>query len=78
MITFVLLIVIIFIYTNIGFFYLQETYLDQNVNKYEDSPAENFCTNMMQCYVKMIDAGLRNGGGIGDATSVITYDANEL
>jgi hypothetical protein len=52
--------------------------MDQNVNKYEDSPAENFCTNMMQCFVKMVDAGLRNGGGIGDVTSVITYDSNEL
>ena len=72
-----LLFIIIFIYTNIGFFYLQETYLDQNVNKFEDESVENFCTNMLQCYVKMIDAGLRNGGGIGDATSPISYDQNE-
>ena len=27
--------------------------------------------------VKMIDAGLRNGGGVGDATTPISYDQNE-
>jgi len=51
--------------------------LDQNVNKFEDESVENFCTNMLQCYVKMIDSGLRNGGGIGDATSPVSYDHNE-
>jgi len=25
----------------------------------------------------MIDAGLRNGGGVGDATTPISYDQNE-
>jgi inositol 1,4,5-triphosphate receptor type 3 len=68
---------IIFIYTTIGFFYLQDFYIDTNVNKFEDNPSENFCTNMLQCYVKMLDAGLRNGGGIGDATLPIVYDNTE-
>lgn len=76
--TALLMAVIIFIYTTIGFFYLQDTYIDLNVNKFEDVPNENFCTTMLQCYVKMLDAGLRNGGGIGDATLPIVFDNKEM
>ena len=76
--TALLLAVIIFIYTTIGFFYLQDTYIDLNVNKFEDIPNENFCVTMLQCFVKMMDAGLRNGGGIGDATLPIVFDNKEM
>ena len=76
--TALLMFTIIFIYTTIGFFYLQDTYVDLNVNKFEEVPNENFCTTMLQCFVKMADIGLRSGGGIGDATLPITYDNNEM
>lgn len=75
--TALLLCTVIFIYTNIGFFYLQSSYVDGTVNKFENSPDENACLTLMQCFMKMMDAGLRNGGGIGDATSIIAYDENE-
>jgi hypothetical protein len=45
--TALLMFTIIFIYTTIGFFYLQDTYVDLNVNKFEEVPNENFCTTML-------------------------------
>lgn len=76
--TALLLFTIIFIYTTIGFFYLQDTYVDLNVNKFEEVPNENFCTTMLQCFVKMADVGLRSGGGIGDATLPLSYENKEM
>lgn len=75
--TALLMALIIFIYTNVGFFYLQDLFVDTNVNKFEDTPDENFCTTMFECYLTMLDVGVRSGGGIGDATLPITYDDNE-
>jgi hypothetical protein len=34
---------------------------------------ENFCTSSLQCYLFMIDYGVRNGGGIGDVLPMISY-----
>ena len=76
--TALLMFTIIFIYTTIGFFYLQDTYVDLNDNKFEDTPNENFCNTMLQCFVKMADVGLRSGGGIGDATLPLSYDNKEM
>jgi hypothetical protein len=64
--TAMLLIILINIYTNIGFFYLQSFYIDMGVNKYEDLPNENYCTTLTQCFFAMMNGGTRNGGGIGD------------
>jgi len=77
MMTALLLLTVVYIYTIIGFFYLQDTMTDQNVNKFETVPSETLCSNMIQCFVKVLDAGLRNGGGIGDATLPVLYGSIE-
>ena len=65
---------IIFIYSTIGFFYLQDNYIDYNINKFEaETPEENFCNTMLQCFISSLNIGLRNGGGIGDSTLPISY-----
>ena len=47
---------------------------DFGVNAYDsDIVGENNCPDMFQCYVTMLDEGLRNGGGIGDMSMVIHY-----
>jgi len=67
-------VTIIFIYSTIGFFYLQDTFVDYNVDKYDnDNIGENMCSNMLQCFVTCVNLGLRNGGGIGDSTMPIGY-----
>ena len=76
--TALLLLTVVYIYTVIGFFYLQDTFTDMNVNKFEtDKIAESLCNNVIQCLVKLLDAGLRNGGGIGDATVPVIYGRME-
>jgi len=40
----ILTIIVIYIYTIIGFFYLQDTFYDFTINKYDiDKTGENFC-----------------------------------
>jgi len=75
--TFMLLMILIYIYTNLGFFYLQSYYLDTGVNKYEDMPIENICTTITQCFFSMLSGGTRNGGGIGDILLAQGYTNEE-
>lgn len=65
-----LLVIIVFIYTTVGFFYLQSYYIDTGLNKYEDFPNESYCNTLCQCFFMMLNAGIRNGGGIGDVLLV--------
>ena len=47
---------------------------DWGVNAYDsDIVGENNCISMAQCFVTMLDKGLRFGGGIGDVTEPIHY-----
>lgn len=43
----------------IGFFFLNEFFVD------EDN--EKVCNNNLECYLTVLNWGLRNGGGIADA-----------
>ena len=71
--------IIIYIYTSVTFFYMQDVMYDYDINAYDsDIVGENNCLSMFQCFVTMLDKGMRNGGGIGDATIPIHYnDVNE-
>jgi len=41
-------VTIIFIYSTIGFFYLQDTFVDYNVDKYDnENIGENMCGTML-------------------------------
>ena len=70
-----MLAIIIYIFTMITFFYVQDNMYDWGVNAYDsDIVGENNCISMAQCFVTMIDKGLRFGGGIGDITEPIHFN----
>ena len=70
-----LALVILYIYTTISFFYLQDTIYDYAINAFDsDWVGENMCESMFFCYVTIIDKGLTLGGGIGDYTEAINYE----
>jgi len=41
-----LLVIIINLYANVGFFYHQPWFMNGDINKYEDYPDENFCITL--------------------------------
>ena len=48
---------------------------DYGINEYDsDIVGENNCISMFQCFVSMMDKGLRFGGGIGDVTEPIHFN----
>lgn len=70
-----LLMIIVYVYTTLTFFYIQDNMYDWGVNGYDsDLVGENNCLTMFQCYVTMLDKGLRFGGGIGDITEPIHWN----
>jgi len=72
--TVLLLMIIVYIFTSLTFFYIQVNMYDWDVNAYDsDIVGENNCLTMFQCYVTMLDKGLRFGGGIGDITEPIHF-----
>ncbi len=68
-----LLVVIINVYSTIGFFYQQPWFINGDINKYEDFTDENYCITLVQCFFSFINGGLRNGGGIGDIINAVGY-----
>jgi hypothetical protein len=68
------MMIIIYIYCTFTFFYIQDGMYDFGINGYDsDIVGENNCPDMFQCYVTMLDKGMRMGGGIGDISMVIHY-----
>jgi hypothetical protein len=66
--------IIIYIYSTISFFYLQDTVYDYAVNEFDsDWVGESKCNTMFECFTTMLDYGLLLGGGIGDYTEQIHY-----
>jgi len=50
--------IVIYIYTVIAFAYMRDTF---------DQEEYLYCDNLWECFVTMLDYGLRNGGGMGDS-----------
>ena len=75
MMTLILILIILYIYACIGFFFFHDMLYTYEINIYDsDTIGESMCDYMFQCYVSMINLGLRNGGGIGDAVKPESYD----
>jgi inositol 1,4,5-triphosphate receptor type 3 len=69
-----LAMVIIYIFTTISFFYLQDTLYDYDINAFDsDWVGENLCESMWQCYMTIVDKGVTLGGGIGDWSESVDY-----
>ena len=65
--TCLLLVIIVYIFTSLTFFYIQEGMHDYAINPYDsDIVGENICPTMFQCFIILTNYGLRSEGGIGD------------
>ena len=62
--TLILLLVIIYVYSLLGFYFLHSRY-------YQDS--SDLCSDAYSCFLISLNLGLRNGGGIADALSSPDY-----
>ena len=70
--TFVLGIVLIYIYSMIGYY----TTVLRGTFVYENSPNLPVCNNPIQCFAFVLNIGLRFGGGIGEAIEQPDPDKN--
>lgn len=64
--TLLIQVVVIYIYASIGFYFLNEQFVDEDGNQ--------LCTDVFECFFMTLNLGLRNGGGIGDAIAGENYD----
>jgi len=72
--TFILMMVVMYIYTTVHFFYVMETVYDYGINGNDSHIiGENRCTSMIECFMTIVNLGLLLGGGIGDYTEQIHY-----
>ena len=72
------MVILIFIYAEIGFFYLWDTYLNDEVTSTNSiRKKENFCQSMLECFLTHANQGLRGSGGIGTFTDPIPYAQKE-
>jgi len=67
-------IIIIYIYSVFGFEYLYDMYFDDTVNvEILNQRGEPLCSSMSHCFFSTINYGLRLGGGVGDSMSPASY-----
>ena len=71
--TLILLIFLVFFYTNIGFFFLNKDYEGEIE---EEGVIDNFCQSFIFCFLTNIDAGIRARGGAADQMIRISYERN--
>ena len=71
--TLILLIFLVFFYTNIGFFFLNKDYEGEIE---EAGVVDNFCQSFIFCFLTNIDAGIRARGGAADQMIRISYERN--
>jgi hypothetical protein len=72
--TFLLLIILVYFYSNIGFFFFNKNYSADIENGY---PNDNYCKTMQFCFLTNIDAGIRARGGAADQMVKISYERNQ-
>ena len=66
---------IVYLFTWFAFYYFSELFefselLNVNYDIYEE---EKLCSSMIQCYLTMLNYGVRSGGGIGDVLPKLSY-----
>ena len=65
--TLFILVIVIIVYSSIGFFFLNKDFVSDDGDDY-------YCTTAFSCFMNTLNLGLRNGGGIGDAIKPHPYD----
>ena len=67
-------IIIIYIFSVFGFTFLFEMYYDEAINRDIGSKrGESTCTTMFHCFCSTVNYGLRMGGGIGEVLAPQSY-----
>ena len=69
--TLILLVILVYFYSNIGFFFFNKNY----ATTLEDQE-DNFCSSLVFCFLTNIDAGIRARGGTGDMMIRVSYERN--
>lgn len=60
-------IIIIYIYSALGFIFVFDTYYDDEINAgLLNRKGDSACMDMMHCFLSTVNYGLRGGGGIGE------------
>ena len=67
--TLILLVILVYFYTNIGFFFFNSNY----ATTLEDQD-DNFCSSLVFCFLTNIDAGIRARGGTGDMMIKVSFE----
>lgn len=67
--TITMLLITIYIYTMVAFFYLKDRFVS---DKYG-----NFCDDTYECFISILNVGLRAGGGIAEEIEPVIYDPND-
>lgn len=63
-------LICLYIYTIIGFWFFDDLYFDHHKS------SERICTSMLQCFIITLDYGPRSAGGIGDRTVTPSYESH--
>ena len=69
--TFLLAFIIMFVYSNLGFYFFNDNFND-TMGGHED----NYCASLVFCFMSTLDYGLRNRGGVGDLMTRISFKRN--
>ena len=70
--SFLLMIALVYFYSNIGFFFFNENFEREIENGHPD----NFCSSLIFCFLTNVDAGIRARGGAADQMVRISYERN--
>ena len=66
--TFVLMVLIMYVFSNIAFFFFDADYAAE-LDYYDD----NVCSSLLFCFLTALDSGLRARGGLGDSGERISF-----
>jgi len=76
-----LCLVIVYIYSVLGFFLIAEDFYDKTIlppsMEELQVSGERLCDTLFQCFFTTMTLGLRNGGGIADSLTTISYELKE-
>lgn len=60
-------LILIWVYCVLLFTFFPDHYFNDDIQFNDQESGDNICRTLFHCYVEMLNFGLRNGGGIGDA-----------
>jgi len=67
MMTAMLGVILIYIYSVFAYTFVADTYYDDNINGgLLNRKGDSICQNMLHCFLSTFNYGLRAGGGIGE------------